>query len=117
MEVAMRLLKFLGGSVVILYFVCAVLAVMSFPASAAEDGVSSFAWIGAMIESAPVWLSAASMVIATASGIAAITPTPKDDGVLLVARKILDVLALNVAAAKNQSMKDKASELVDRKRY
>lgn len=112
----MSLLKFLGGSVAMLYIVCAILAVLSFPASAA-DGVNSFAWIGAMIDKAPVWLTAASMVIATASGIAALTPTPKDDGVLLIARKVLDVLALNVAAAKNQSLKDKGNELVERKRY
>lgn len=111
----MSFLKFMGGSALMLYFVCFILAVMSFPASAA-DGVDSFAWFGAMIERAPVWLTGASMVIATASGVAALTPTPKDDGVLLMARKVLDVLALNVAAAKNQSLKDKANELVDRKR-
>jgi hypothetical protein len=111
----MRTLKLLGSSAVALYLVCAVLAVISLPASAA-DGGNSFAWVGAMIDRAPVWLQGASMVVASAAGIAAMTPTPKDDGVLLVLRKVIDVLALNVMAAKNQSQKDKANELVDRKR-
>ena len=111
----MSVIKLLGGSAVALYLVCAVLAVLSLPASAAAaDGVSSFAWVGAMIDRAPVWLSGASMVIATAAGIAAITPTPKDDGVLLIARKILDVIALNVGAAKNKAAKDAANQLIDR---
>lgn len=111
----MSFLKFMGGSALMLYFVCFILAVMSFPASAADSG-ESFAWLGAMIERAPVWLTGASMVIATASGVAALTPTPKDDGVLLIARKVLDVLALNVAAARNQGAKGNGGELADRKR-
>lgn len=40
-------------------------------------------------------------VVAVAAAIAAITPTPKDDGVLLVVRKLLDLLAFNVGNAKN----------------
>ncbi len=111
----MRTLKLLGGSAALLYLVCAVLALLSLPASA-DDGVSSFAWVGAMIDRAPVWLQGASMVVASAAGIAALTPTPKDDGVLLVLRKVIDVLAFNVMAAKNQSQKDKADELIERKR-
>ncbi|MDP0496400.1 MAG: hypothetical protein Q7Q73_09345 [Verrucomicrobiota bacterium JB024] len=39
-------------------------------------------------------------VIAAASAIAAITPTPKDDAVLKVIKGIVDKLALNVGKAK-----------------
>lgn len=110
----MRTLKIIGGSVALLYVVCAVLAVLSFPASAA-DGVGSFAWLGAMVDSTPVWLQVATMVVTAASGIAALTPTPKDDGVFLVIRKLIDVCALNVVKARNQSLKDKAEQLIDKK--
>lgn len=40
-------------------------------------------------------------VVAVAAAIAAITPTPKDDGILLIVRKVLDLLAFNVGNAKN----------------
>ena len=39
-------------------------------------------------------------VIAAASAIAAITPTPKDDAVLKVIKGVVDKLALNVGKAK-----------------
>lgn len=110
----MSILKFLGGSVAILYIVCAILALLSSPASA-DDGVSLLASVGSMIDRAPVWLQGASMLVAAAASIAAVTPTPKDDGVLMVLRKVLDVVAFNVMRAKNQSLKDKANELVDKK--
>lgn len=41
-------------------------------------------------------------VIAAASAIAAMTPTPKDDAVLKVIKGIVDRLALNVGKAKNK---------------
>jgi hypothetical protein len=40
-------------------------------------------------------------LVSIAGVVTAITPTPKDDAVLLIIRKVLDVLALNVAHAKN----------------
>lgn len=43
----------------------------------------------------------ASSVVGTAAIIAAVTPTPKDDGIVFVARKVLDLLAFNVGAARN----------------
>lgn len=46
-------------------------------------------------------ISVATHVIAIASVIAAITPTPVDNGALIVLRKVLDYLALNVGGAKN----------------
>ena len=41
-------------------------------------------------------------VIAAASAIAALTPTPKDDGLLKKVAKIVDLLALNVFRAKDK---------------
>lgn len=47
-------------------------------------------------------LHIASVVVAVAAPIAAITPTPADDGILAAARKVLDVLAFNFGNAKNK---------------
>ena len=41
-------------------------------------------------------------VIGAASVIAAVTPTPKDDGILAIIRKALDMLAANWGNAKNE---------------
>ena len=41
-------------------------------------------------------------VIGTASLIAALTPTPKDDGVLKKIKSLLDILGANVFNAKNK---------------
>lgn len=41
-------------------------------------------------------------VIATASAVAALTPTPKDDGWVKKLYKLLDLLALNVGKAKDK---------------
>ena len=56
-----------------------------------------------VLNSVPDWLQIVAIVIAAASSVAAITPTPKDDGVLAILRKILDLFALNVGRAKNAS--------------
>jgi len=40
-------------------------------------------------------------VIAAAAVIASFTPTPKDDGILLIMKKVLDALAFNFGKAKN----------------
>lgn len=45
-------------------------------------------------------LLAVTSVIAAASAIAALTPTPKDDAILAKIRGLIDVLALNVGNAK-----------------
>ncbi len=42
----------------------------------------------------------ATSVISAASAIAALTPTPKDDGVISFLRRIVEFLALNVGNAK-----------------
>lgn len=45
----------------------------------------------------------ATSVVATASVIAAVTPTPVDNAALIVARKVLDIFAFNFGGAKNQA--------------
>lgn len=55
-----------------------------------------------LLQAVPDWLQIVSIVIAAASAISAITPTPKDDGIVLIIRKIIDLFALNVGKAKNE---------------
>lgn len=47
-------------------------------------------------------IAIATAIIAAASAIASLTPTPVDDGILLKIRKVVDVLALNFGNAKNK---------------
>ena len=47
-------------------------------------------------------LAVLSGVIATASAVAALTPTPKDDGIIKKLYKLIDLLALNVGKAKDK---------------
>ena len=47
-------------------------------------------------------LAVLSGIIATASAVAALTPTPKDDGWVKKLYKLLDLLALNVGKAKDK---------------
>lgn len=47
-------------------------------------------------------LAAVTGVIAAASAIAALTPTPKDDAILSKIRGLIDLLALNVLNAKKK---------------
>lgn len=56
-----------------------------------------------ILDALPDWLQALSMLIAAAASIAALTPSPKDDGALLILRKLIDLLALNFGGAKNAS--------------
>lgn len=131
----MRVLKTVASSFVVLYLVCALLAVYSIggsePATAADSAQSSQpvkavelkqvaepvneSVVGDVANAIPDWLEILSTVIALAGVITAATPSPKDNAVLLVVRKVLDIFALNVGAAKNQSLKDKANGLADKK--
>ena len=47
-------------------------------------------------------LSAITTVIAAASAIAALTPTPVDDGIVKKLYKVIDLFALNIGKAKDQ---------------
>ena len=54
-------------------------------------------WI---VENSDQILFAATSVVAAASALAALTPTPKDDGFARLLRKVVDFLALNFGNAK-----------------
>lgn len=41
----------------------------------------------------------ASGLVSAASALAALTPTPKDDGIALLLRRLLDLIALNIGHA------------------
>jgi hypothetical protein len=41
-------------------------------------------------------------LVAVASALAALTPTPKDDGVALALRRLVDLVALNVGHARRK---------------
>ena len=47
-------------------------------------------------------IAIATAIIAAASAIASLTPTPVDDGIVRKLRKVVDVLALNFGNAKNK---------------
>jgi len=47
-------------------------------------------------------LLAVTSTIAAAAAIAALTPTPKDDGIVAKVRKVVDFLAMNWLFAKNK---------------
>lgn len=118
----MKEINFLGRSAVALYLVCLCLAVVSYPASADEcvgagcdvaaqvaaDQLSADAIVAvddvdrvdAVLDRVPGWVKLASLITATFSVIAAATPTPKDDGVLAVVRKVVDWLSFNIGNAK-----------------
>lgn len=48
-------------------------------------------------------LTVVTSVIAAASAIAAVTPTPKDDGIVKAVMKVVNWLAINVGNAKNKA--------------
>ena len=56
-------------------------------------------WI---LENKDALLGIVTGVVALASAIAALTPTPKDDGWVKKAYKVVDLLALNVGKAKDK---------------
>lgn len=113
----MRLFKVIGGSFVSLYLVCVCLAVFAFgdskPAVAVEpvkveqvvqvkaEPVSEQSIVADAADAIPDWMEILGTLIGIASAIAAVTPTPKDNVVLGVLRKVLDIFALNVGGAKN----------------
>jgi hypothetical protein len=53
-----------------------------------------------LIDNAKELLSAFSMIVAACSAIAALTPTPVDDGIVSKLYKVVDFLALNIGRAK-----------------
>lgn len=54
----------------------------------------------AFIQAAGEYVVVASFVVSIASGLSALTPTPKDDGIVMILKKILAVFSLNIGGAK-----------------
>lgn len=125
----MRLLKLMGGSFVALYLSCALLAVFaignSSPAKAADSPAADQSVkvyevkapaieqdesvIAEAADAVPDWMVILTSLISLAGVITAATPSPKDNVVLGVVRKVLDIAALNFGGAKNASAaKDKS---------
>jgi hypothetical protein len=128
----MKAIKFLGRSVVSLYLVCLCLAVVSYPASAdkcvgagcdvasqvaaaqpstatadqAPDVIAPVAEksiVDKVMDKIPEAIKLGGLITMIFSAIAAATPSPKDDGVLLIIRKVIDLLAFNVGNAKSDA--------------
>lgn len=55
-----------------------------------------------MVETIFEYLQIAGLVVAVASAIASVTPTPKDDEWIAKIYKVIDVLAINVGKAKQK---------------
>jgi hypothetical protein len=60
-----------------------------------------------VFEAMPAWLSAVTSVIAAASAVAALTPTPRDDKLLGKLHAVVNLLALNIGYAKREAQKRK----------
>ena len=58
--------------------------------------------LDSIIASFPEYLAVATSVVAAASAVAALTPTPKDDAIIGKLYKIIDFLALNFGKAKDK---------------
>lgn len=56
--------------------------------------------ISYIIENADSIIGAATAVVAAASAVCALTPTPKDDSIVAKVYKVIEWLALNVGKAK-----------------
>lgn len=56
--------------------------------------------INFILQNGETILAVASGVVATASALAALTPTPVDDGIIRLLRRVVEVLALNVGNAR-----------------
>ena len=54
------------------------------------------------LDAIPAWLQAASVFVTAAAGIAALTPTKRDDKFLRKVKAVLNSWALNLGAAKNK---------------
>jgi len=56
--------------------------------------------INYILDNGEALLNAATAVVAACSAIAALTPTPSDDGIVRKLYKVIDFLALNIGRAK-----------------
>ena len=61
--------------------------------------MSFLAWVA---ENIGTIIDIATAIVTAASGVAALTPTPKDDPLAKAAYRIVDTLALNIGKAKDK---------------
>ena len=61
--------------------------------------MSFLAWV---IDNIGTIINVATAIVTAASGVAALTPTPKDDPLAKAAYSVIDILALNVGRAKDR---------------
>lgn len=61
--------------------------------------MSFIAWV---VDNIGTIIDIATAIVTAASGVAALTPTPKDDPLARAAYRILDTLALNIGKAKDK---------------
>lgn len=61
--------------------------------------MSFLAWV---IDNIGTIINVATAIVTAASGVAALTPTPKDDPLAKAAYRILDTLAMNIGKAKDK---------------
>lgn len=61
--------------------------------------MSFLAWV---VDNIGTIIDIATAIVTAASGVAALTPTPKDDPLARAAYRIIDTLALNVGRAKDK---------------
>lgn len=129
----MRLIKAVGSSFAALYLVCALFAVYSIGSSNAvvaadadktsqavkvvevkqvAEPVQEQSLVAEAADKVPDWMVVLTALISFAGVITAATPTPKDNAVLLVVRKVLDVFAFNFGGAKNASADKSKSKTV-----
>lgn len=59
-------------------------------------------FVSYLLDNASVIIQALTALVTAASLISAITPSPKDDGVVKFLSKVINLLALNVGNAKNK---------------
>ena len=61
--------------------------------------MSCLAWV---VDNIGTIIDIATAIVTAASGVAALTPTPKDDPLAKAAYSIIDTLALNIGKAKDK---------------
>lgn len=64
--------------------------------------MSAMTMIANFLHGLPAWFNALTGVVAAASAVTALTPTPKDDKFVGKAYKFLEALALNIGFAKDK---------------
>lgn len=62
------------------------------------------------LDAVPDWIQAATMLISAAAAIAALTPTPRDDGWVDKLRRFINAIGLNTGHAENKEDVDKKTD-------